>query len=377
MSQKSLGIVALVLAAGLGIFGAPAKAQAPNASQNATLKARQNVRQNTKPNPTALQNAAQNVSPGAEPGVVRIPAQNLPQDPLQIAIQNAIQKAKQEPAPKPVTIQSTKNATGNATPNATSNATQNTPLSAGGTNNNAAAAGTLVCSGKRVNGAPFTFPFQPNTDPAPTLGAACAPAGKTMPKGTAVSGQANPAANVFAVVIGASAPSGGGGANNNTPAAETLVCSGTRLNGAAFTFPFQPNTDPAPTLGAACAPAGKTMPKGTAVTGQANSAAKVFAVVIGASAPSGGGGANNNAAAAETLVCSGKRVNGAPFTFPFQPNTDPAPTLGAACAPAGKTMPKGTAVMGKANPASQVFAVVVDASATNPMGKNKPPALRK
>jgi hypothetical protein len=60
-----------------------------------------------------------------------------------------------------------------------------------------------------------------------------------------------------------------------------------------------------------------------------------------------------------TLVCSGTRLNGTPFTFPFVANTSPAPTLGAACVPSGKTMPKGKAVMGTAPKASQVSAVVL------------------
>jgi hypothetical protein len=117
-----------------------------------------------------------------------------------------MQEAKQDPAVKPAAIQAMQNATGNAAPNATRSATQNTSSSGGGANNNTPAAEMLVCSGKRLNGAPFTFPFQPNTDPAPTLGAVCAPAGKTMPKGAAVMGQANPASKVFAVVIGATSP---------------------------------------------------------------------------------------------------------------------------------------------------------------------------
>jgi hypothetical protein len=116
----------------------------------------------------------------------------------------------------------------------------------------------------------------------------------------------------------------------------TLVCQGTRLNGAAFTFPFEPNTSPAPTLGDACVPSGKKMPKGTAVMGTAPKAAQVFAVVF--VPPTGAGGANASGAgtAGATLVCKGTRINGTPFTFPFVANTSPAPTLGAACVPDGK-----------------------------------------
>src|ERR1017187_1659118 len=90
---------------------------------------------------------------------------------------------------------------------------------------------TLVCQGTRVNGTPFTFPFVANTSPAPTLGVACVPSGKKMPKGTAVMGTAPKAAQVSAVVL--VPPSGAGGANTGGAGAAgaTLVCQGTRLNG--------------------------------------------------------------------------------------------------------------------------------------------------
>jgi hypothetical protein len=58
------------------------------------------------------------------------------------------------------------------------------------------------------------------------------------------------------------------------------VCKGTRVNGAAFTFPFEANTSPAPAPGDACVPSGKQMPKGTAVMGTAPKASTVFAVVF-------------------------------------------------------------------------------------------------
>jgi hypothetical protein len=225
---------------------------------------------------------------------------------------------------------------------------------------------TLVCSGTRVNGTAFTFPFVPNTSPAPTLGVACVPSGKMMPKGTAVMGTAPKAAKVFAVVYVAPSTAGGrANTNGAAPASTTLVCSGTRVNGTAFTFPFVPNTSPAPTPGVACVPSGKTMPKGTAVMGTTPKAAKVFAVVYVAPSTAGGSANTNGAGpAGTTLVCSGTRVNGTAFTIPFVPNTSPAPTPGVACVPSGKTMPKGTAVMGTAPKAAKVFAVVYVAPST-------------
>src|SRR5208283_1687226 len=95
---------------------------------------------------------------------------------------------------------------------------------------------TLVCQGTRINGTPFTFPFLANTSPAPTLGAVCVPNGKKMPKGTAVMGTAPKASKVFAVVFVPSSTAGGANPNGAGPAGTTLVCKGTRANGAAFTF---------------------------------------------------------------------------------------------------------------------------------------------
>jgi hypothetical protein len=74
------------------------------------------------------------------------------------------------------------------------------------------AQGTLVCQGTRLNGTPFTFPFVANTSPAPTLGVACVPSGKKMPKGKAVMGTAPKASTVFAVVL--VPPSTAGGTSN-------------------------------------------------------------------------------------------------------------------------------------------------------------------
>jgi len=142
------------------------------------------------------------------------------------------------------------------------------------------AQGTLVCSGTRLNGTPFTFPFVANTSPAPTLGVACVPSGKKMPKGKAVMGTAPKASTVFAVVFVPPSTAGGAIPNGAGPAGTTLVCKGTRLNGTPFTFPFVANTSPAPTQGVACVPSGKKMPKGTAVMGTAPKAATVFAVVF-------------------------------------------------------------------------------------------------
>jgi hypothetical protein len=139
---------------------------------------------------------------------------------------------------------------------------------------------TLVCSGTRLNGTPFTFPFVANTSPAPTQGVACVPSGKKMPKGKAVMGTAPKASTVFAVVFVPPSTAGGAIPNGAGPAGTTLVCKGTRVNGAAFTFPFVANTSPAPTPGDACVPSGKKMPKGTAVMGTAPKAATVFAVVF-------------------------------------------------------------------------------------------------
>jgi hypothetical protein len=150
---------------------------------------------------------------------------------------------------------------------------------------------TLVCSGTRLNGTPFTFPFVANTSPAPTLGVACVPSGKKMPKGKAVMGTAPKAATVFAVVFVPASTAGGGNTSGAGPAGTTLVCKGTRLNGTSFTFPFVANTSPAPTQGATCVPSGKKMPKGTAVMGTAPKAATVFAVVF--VPPSTAGGTSN------------------------------------------------------------------------------------
>ena len=138
----------------------------------------------------------------------------------------------------------------------------------------------------------------------------------------------------------------------------TLVCQGTRLNGTTFTLPFVPNTNPPPTLGVACVPSGRKMPKGQAVMGTAPKASRVFAVVF--VPPSAAGRANTSGAgpAGATLVCRGTRLNGTTFTFSFVPNTSPPPTLGVACVPSGRKMPKGKAVMGTAPKANRVFAVV-------------------
>jgi hypothetical protein len=171
-------------------------------------------------------------------------------------------------------------------------------------------------------------------------------------------GNAAPSTSPDANATSSEPPAVNGATNPNQPAAATLVCKGTRNNGAAFTFPFEANTGPAPTAGDACVPSGKKMPKGTAVMGTAPKASTVFAVVL--VPPSTAGGANTGAAgpAAATLVCKGTRANGAAFTFPFEANTSPAPTAGDACVPSGKKMPKGTAVVGTAPKAAKVFAVV-------------------
>jgi hypothetical protein len=161
----------------------------------------------------------------------------------------------------------------------------------------------------------------------------------------------------------------------------TLVCQGTRLNGTPFTFPFVANTSPAPTLGVTCVPNGKKMPKGKAVMGTAPKASQVFAVVFVPPSTAGGASTSGAGPAGATLVCQGTRLNGTPFTLPFVANTSPAPTPGVACVPNGKKMPKGTAVMGTAPKASQVFAVVFvppstagGASNANQQSNSSPPA---
>jgi hypothetical protein len=115
-----------------------------------------------------------------------------------------------------------------------------------------------------------------------------------MPKGTVVMGTAPKAATVFAIVFVPPSTAGGAIPNGAGPAGATLVCKGTRVNGAAFTFPFVANTSPAPTPGDACVPSGKQMPKGTVVMGTAPKAATVFAVVF--VPPSTAGGANTGTA---------------------------------------------------------------------------------
>ncbi len=157
------------------------------------------------------------------------------------------------------------------------------PSTAGGGNTSAAgsASARLVCQGTRpATGAAFTLLFDPNASPAPAAGDACIPSGQKMAKGTAVMSSQKTTGPALAVVF--VPPTKAGGANTGAagPAAATLVCKGTRVNGAAFTFPFAANTSPAPAPGDACVPSGKKMPKGTAVMGTAPKAAKVFAVVF-------------------------------------------------------------------------------------------------
>jgi hypothetical protein len=366
-------ILAALLAAAHPARGAGLQAPPPAAKRpgNARPAVNQSAPPNAAgaPNAVPAQSAVQTTAPIAE----QVLRQHLIQDPFRVAIDQAVQKGKQEAAAntaakspaKTTATQTTPVATGTAPPNATQNGPDSTnttpsgpPAVNGDTNPNESAAETLVCKGTRVNGAAFTFPFEANTSPAPAAGDACVPSGKQMPKGTAMMGTAPKASTVFAVVFVPPAKAGGANTGEAGPAAATLVCKGTRVNGAAFTFPFEANASPAPAAGDACVPSGKQMPKGTAVMGTAPKASTVFAVVF--VPPAKAGGANKSAVgpAAATLVCKGTRANGAAFTFPFEANASPAPAAGDACVPSGKKTPKGTAVMGTAPKASTVFAVV-------------------
>jgi len=303
----------VLILATLLVAAHPARAAGPQAQPPAAKRpgnARPTAKQSTAPNaavaPTAVpaQSAVQNTAPIAE----QVLRQNLIQDPLRVAIDQAVQKGKQEAAAntvakspaKTTATQTTPVATGTAPPNAAQNGPDSAnptpsepPAVNGATNPNEPAAATLVCKGTRVNGAAFTFPFAANTSPAPTAGDACVPSGKQMPKGTAVMGTAPKANTVFAVVFVPSTKAGGANKGDAGPAAATLVCKGTRVNGAAFTFPFAANISPAPTAGDACVPSGKQIPKGTAVMGTAPKSSTVFAVVF--VPPTKAGGANKGA----------------------------------------------------------------------------------
>jgi hypothetical protein len=216
-----------------------------------------------------------------------------------------------------------------------------------------AQAETLVCNGTRANGTTFNLAFEPNTTPAPTPGAACAPSGKQLPKGTAVMGHAPKAPKVYAAVITAPAAAGGGpSASANGAQGETLVCNGTRANGTTFNFALEPNATPAPTLGAACAPSGKQIPKGTVIMGHAPKAPKVYAAVIGTppasngiTSPPAGGSPNANPAIppGQALVCS---PAGYSYNIPFKADANPAPTLGAICALSDDMTVRGTVSIG-------------------------------
>ena len=155
------------------------------------------------------------------------------------------------------------------------------------------AQGTLVCSGTRLNGTPFTFPFVANTSPAPTLGVACVPSGKKMPKGKAVMGTAPKAAKVFAVVFVPASTAGGANTSAAGSASARLVCQGTRpATGAAYTLLFDPNASPAPAAGDACIPTGQKMAKGTAVMSSQKTTGPALAVVF--VPPSKAAGANKS-----------------------------------------------------------------------------------
>ena len=150
------------------------------------------------------------------------------------------------------------------------------------------AQGTLVCSGTRLNGTPFTFPFVANTSPAPTLGVACVPSGKKMPKGKAVMGTAPKAAKVFAVVFVPASTAGGANTSAAGSASARLVCQGTRpATGAAYTLLFDPNANPAPAAGDACIPTGQPKAVGQAVMSSAPKTGPALAVVV-PSTPAGG-----------------------------------------------------------------------------------------
>jgi hypothetical protein len=156
------------------------------------------------------------------------------------------------------------------------------------------AQGPLVCSGTFEGTQTISLAFAPGAKPAPTLGATCAKKGTTTPVGQVVKGTATvPLFLTSAVVVGAASTAGGANTSGAGHAGATLVCSGTRVNGTAFTFSFAANTSPAPTLGVACVPSGKKMPKGKAVMGTAPKASQVFAVVF-VPASTGGGTPNAN-----------------------------------------------------------------------------------
>lgn len=272
---------ALVLALAALLAGMHVQAQAPAASQPA--KAQRAPTQVPQPNaaPTAAMAPAAAVVAGSD--VVPVLQQNLPQDPLRIAIQNAIQKGMQEAKQNPPATQAKQPAAGNTAPSGPSSASppsNGSPAVNGAANPNQPAAATLMCQGTRPNGSAFTLLFDPNASPAPAAGDACIPTGQKMAKGSAVMSTSPKTGPLLAVVVVPSTPAGGANKIAAAPASTELVCKGTRVNGAAFTFAFAANISPAPTLGAACAPSGKTMPKGTAVMGTAPKAGTVFAAVL-------------------------------------------------------------------------------------------------
>ena len=140
----------------------------------------------------------------------------------------------------------------------------------------------------------------------------------------------------------------------DTAPAETLVCSGTRANGTTFNLAFDPNASPVPTLGAACAPSGKQLPKGTAVMGHAPKAPKLYATVIGTSpatngstSPPAGGSPNANPTIppGQAFVCS---PPGYSYNIPFKADANPAPTLCAICALSDDMSVRGTVSIGPA-----------------------------
>ena len=212
----------------------PARAAGPQAQPPAAKRpgnARPTAKQSTAPNAAVAPTAvpAQSAVQNTAPIAEQVLRQNLIQDPLRVAIDQAVQKGKQEAAANTV-----------AKSPAKTTATQTTPVATGTAPPNAAQNG----------------PDSANPTPS---------------EPPAVNGATNP----------------------NESAAATLVCKGTRVNGAAFTFPFAADTSPAPTAGDACVPSGKQIPKGTAVMGTAPKSSTVFAVVF--VPPTKAGGANKGA----------------------------------------------------------------------------------
>src|SRR5579862_1192643 len=185
----------------------------------------------------------------------------------------------------------------------------------------ASSADTLVCSGPWLAGIHVNIPFQPNANPAPSVGAVCARAGTRKPTGTAIVGSAI-TSETFAVVL---EPAGAARGHSTAASAAGYQC-------AFSSGPLKGKTlNPSST--ALAGPQGAPCDDNYGSTGSQ---------VAAAASTAGGSGRGGN-----MLVCFGQwPMAGFRFGIPFAAAANPAPTLGVACTQSGTTAPTGKAVMG-------------------------------